>query len=53
MPANVEQSWDFETQNGELLSKISLIEFYLSGNKKIQNQEEVEWGRKTITDYYV
>ena len=45
MPANVENSWDFETQMANYFPRL-LPESYLSGNKKIQNQEEVEWGRK-------
>ena len=45
MPANVEKSWDFETQMANYLPRL-LPESYLSGSKKVSNQEEVEWGRK-------
>ena len=45
MPPNVEKSWDFETQMANYLPRL-LPESYLSGTKRIANQEEVEWGRK-------
>ena len=45
MPPNVEKSWDFETQMANYLPRL-LPESYLSGSKKVSNQEEVEWGRK-------
>lgn len=45
MPPNVEKSWHYETQMANYHPRL-LTEQYLSGNKKVDNPIEVEWGRK-------
>jgi len=45
MPPNVADSWDYETQMANFYPRL-LPESYLSGNLKVVNSEEVEWGRK-------